>query len=56
MSRAGTQDVVTVKPANNVYTVLVIVTLLIVCAAMWALWKRADFLFALPGQGGGLTS
>ena len=49
MSRAGTQDVVTVKPANNVYTVLVIVTLLIVVAAMLALWKRADLLFGANG-------
>lgn len=49
MSRAGTQDVVTVKPANNVYTVLVIVTLLIVVAAGMALWKRADVLFGPNG-------
>ena len=49
MSRAGTQDVVTVKPANNVYTVLAVVALLFVLAAMYMLYKQANVLF---GEGG----
>jgi len=49
MSRAGTQDVVTVKPANNVYTVLAIVALLFVLAAMFMLYKQGNALF---GEGG----
>ena len=49
MSRAGNQDVVTVKPANNVYTVLATVALLLVIAALVMLWKVANRLF---GEGG----
>jgi hypothetical protein len=51
MSRAGTADVVTVKPANNVYTVLTLVSLLIVLAAFLCLYLKADKVF-----GGGLFS
>ncbi|MDB5319099.1 MAG: hypothetical protein JWN40_730 [Phycisphaerales bacterium] len=49
MSRAGTADVVTVKPANNVYTVLALISFLIVMAAMLALYLKAGTLF---GEGG----
>jgi hypothetical protein len=49
MSRAGNVDVVTVKPANNIYTVLTLVSLLIVIGALIALYVRAGALF---GEGG----
>ncbi len=49
MSRAGTSDVVTVKPANNVYTVLALISCLIVIAALLALYLKANTLF---GEGG----
>jgi hypothetical protein len=52
MSRAGTQDVVTVRPANNVYTVLAIVAFLFVAAALTALYMKAEVLFGK----GALTS
>jgi NADH:ubiquinone oxidoreductase subunit 6 (subunit J) len=52
MSRAGTADVVTVKPANNVYTVLALISFLIVIAALLALYVRANDLF---GPGGLLS-
>ena len=52
MSRAGTQDVVTVRPANNVYTVLAIVALLLVIAALAELYLRSETLLGK----GGLTS
>lgn len=52
MSRAGTQDVVTVKPANNVYTVLAVVALIVVGVALFVLYRRSEILFG-PG---GLTS
>ncbi len=49
MSRAGTADVVTVKAANNVYTVLTLVSFCIVLAALGALFFKAKTLF---GEGG----
>ena len=49
MSRAGTADVVTVKPANNVYTVLALISLLVVLGALLALYVKATALF---GEGG----
>jgi NADH:ubiquinone oxidoreductase subunit 6 (subunit J) len=49
MSRAGTADVVTVKPANNVYTVLALISFLIVMASLLALYLKASSLF---GEGG----
>jgi hypothetical protein len=49
MSRAGTADVVTVKPANNVYTVLTLISFLIVMASLLALYLKASSLF---GEGG----
>ena len=52
MSRAGTADVVTVKPANNVYTVLALISFLIVIAALLALYMKANDLF---GPGGLLS-
>jgi NADH:ubiquinone oxidoreductase subunit 6 (subunit J) len=52
MSRAGTADVVTVKPANNVYTVLALISFLIVIAALLALYIKANALF---GEGGILS-
>jgi hypothetical protein len=49
MSRAVAADVVTVKPANNVYTVLTLVSFLVVLAALMVLFFRAKALF---GEGG----
>lgn len=49
MSRAGNVDVVTVKPANNVYTVLAIVATLFVIGALLALYMKASTLFGPPG-------
>jgi hypothetical protein len=49
MSRAGNVDVVTVKPANNVYTVLTLVAFLVVFASFLVLYFRARTVF-----GGGL--
>jgi NADH:ubiquinone oxidoreductase subunit 6 (subunit J) len=49
MSRAGNVDVVTVKPANNVYTVLALVSTLVVIAALIALYAKAKTVF---GEGG----
>jgi hypothetical protein len=49
MSRVGAADVVTVKPANNVYTVLTLVSFLIVLAALLVLYFKANALF---GDGG----
>jgi hypothetical protein len=40
MSRAASGDVVTLKPANNIYTVLVIVALLAVVLALVVLFVR----------------
>ncbi|HEY7119908.1 MAG TPA: hypothetical protein VH475_25185 [Tepidisphaeraceae bacterium] len=51
MSRAGNVDVVTVRPANNIYTVLALVSTLIVLAAFITLYMKASSLF-----GGGLFS
>jgi len=49
MSRAGTQDVVTVKPANNVYTVLAVIALIMVGVAIFVLYKKAEVLFGTNG-------
>lgn len=49
MSRAGNVDVVTVKPANNVYTVLTIAATLIVLGALLALYLKANTLFGDKG-------
>jgi hypothetical protein len=49
MSRAGNVDVVTVKPANNVYTVLTLVATLIVLASLLALYLKANTLFGEKG-------
>jgi hypothetical protein len=49
MSRAGNVDVVTVKPANNVYTVLTLVSTLVVIAALLALYMKANTLFGTGG-------
>jgi hypothetical protein len=49
MSRAGNVDVVTVKPANNVYTVLALVSFLIVITALITLYVRANTLFGTGG-------
>jgi hypothetical protein len=51
MSRAGNVDVVTVRPANNIYTVLALVSTLIVLTAFITLYMKASSLF-----GGGLFS
>jgi hypothetical protein len=49
MSRAGNVDVVTVKPPNNVYTVLTIVATLVVLGALLALYLKANTLFGTGG-------
>jgi len=49
MSRSGNVDVVTVKPANNVYTVLTIIALLIVLGALFALYAKAKSEFGGNG-------
>ena len=49
MSRAGGADVVTVKPANNVYTVLALVSLVVVLAAFLAMFMKAKTLFGDAG-------
>ena len=49
MSRAGNVDVVTVKPANNVYTVLTIVATLVVLGALLALYAKANTIFGTGG-------
>jgi hypothetical protein len=51
MSRAGNVDVVTVKPTNNIYTVLTIIALVVTLGAFIALFVRASTVF-----GGGLFS
>jgi hypothetical protein len=51
MSRTGNVDIVTVKPANNIYTVLTLVSTVITLAAFVALYLRANTVF-----GGGLFS
>jgi NADH:ubiquinone oxidoreductase subunit 6 (subunit J) len=49
MSRAGNVDVVTVRPANNVYTALALVSFLIVLGALFALYAKANTLFGAGG-------
>jgi hypothetical protein len=44
MSRTTAADIVTVKPTNNVYTVLAIASLLVVIGALLVLWMKADAL------------
>jgi len=51
MSRAGNVDVVTVKPQNNIYTVLTLIALIVTLAAFFTLWGKASTVF-----GGGLFS
>lgn len=51
MSRAGNVDVVTVKPQNNIYTVLTVIALIVTLAAFFTLWAKASTVF-----GGGLFS
>jgi hypothetical protein len=51
MSRAGNVDVVTVKPANNIYTALTLIAFLVVLASFIVLYVRADKVL-----GGGLFS
>jgi hypothetical protein len=51
MSRAGNVDVVTVKPANNIYTVLTLVSTAITLLAFITLYAKASAVF-----GGGLFS
>jgi hypothetical protein len=48
MSRAGASDVVVVKPANNVYTVMVIVATLVQLLALMVVVMR--FKSAFGGQ------
>jgi hypothetical protein len=47
MSRAGNVDVVTVKPQNNIYTVLTIISLIVTLAAFFMLFAKASTVF--PG-------
>jgi|SwirhisoilCB2_FD_contig_51_7867171_length_389_multi_2_in_0_out_0_2 hypothetical protein len=48
MSRAGNVDVVTVKPQNNIYTVLTLIALIVTLAAFFTLWAKASTVFG-PG-------
>jgi hypothetical protein len=48
MSRAGNVDVVTVKPTNNIYTVLTLIALVFTLAAFFTLFAKASTVF---GQG-----
>jgi hypothetical protein len=48
MSRAGNVDIVTVKPTNNIYTVLTLIALVITLAAFLTLFVKAKDVF---GQG-----
>ncbi len=45
MSRAATGDVITVKPSNNIYTVLTIVAVLAQLVALGFLWMKHQALF-----------
>ena len=45
MSRAGNVDVVTVKPTNNIYTVLTIIALVVTLGAFFTLMARASTVF-----------
>lgn len=45
MARAGTGDIVTVKPTNNVYTVLVIIGFLAELLAAVVLFTQAQTIF-----------
>jgi hypothetical protein len=49
MSRTQAADIVTVRPTNNVYTVLAIASLLVVIGALVVLYMKANTLF---GEGG----
>jgi hypothetical protein len=49
MSRSGNVDVVTVKPANNIYTALTFVALLVVLGALYALYAAAKVEFPTTG-------
>jgi hypothetical protein len=49
MSRSGNVDVVTVKPANNIYTALTFVAFLIVLGALYALYAAAKTEFGANG-------
>jgi len=51
MSRAGNVDVVTVKPQNNIYTVLTLIALIVTLAAFFMMFAKASTVF-----GGGLFS
>lgn len=45
MSRAGNVDVVTVRPTNNIFTVLTLIALVITVAAFVTLYVRASTIF-----------
>lgn len=47
MSRLGPADTVYVKPTNNIYTVLVLVAIVIVGAAIYVMNTRAETVFGL---------
>ena len=53
MSRAGNVDIVTVRPTNNIYTVLALIALVVTLAAFITLYMRASTIF---GPNGGLFS
>ena len=52
MSRAGNVDVVTVRPTNNIYTVLTLVAFLVVVVAILIMMSRASAVFGAPGLWG----
>jgi hypothetical protein len=45
MSRAGNVDIVTVRPTNNIYTVLTLIALVVTVAAFITLYVRAQTIF-----------
>ena len=45
MSRTTAADIVTVRPTNNIYTVLAIAALLVVIGALVVLYLRGEELF-----------
>jgi hypothetical protein len=45
MSRAGNVDVVTVRPTNNIYTVLALIALVVTLGALVTLFVRASTIF-----------
>lgn len=45
MTRTATGDTITVRPQNNIYTVLVIIATVAVILGLVVLWMRSQTLF-----------